>query len=163
MNRINPKSKDSKKENVNTFFFACEFKPNTRLFSAIEPFAYDIEPAFIYGSLGIIAYEPNTYSIIDVDEGGSPLLGYIFTVTEPDTIEMLHKLKGCHGPDAYNTHKRVKVEAFTDVEISQDAWIFQLEEHVVENYEMIEQVEFGLWDENDEGQIEFLEKIGEAL
>jgi len=161
-NRITPGYEDDITE-LRTFFLPCEFKPNTPFFSILDPFAYNIQPAFIHGSLGIISYNPETYSIIDIDDVGSPLLGYIMTITEPDTIMLLDKIKGYFGPNAFNTHNKKVVKAFTDIEMSQDAWIYQLSETVLEKYQQIEQVELGIWDESDENQVDFLEKIGEGL
>jgi len=162
----NQEDKGKEKENnneLNTFFLACEFKPNTAMFSVLDPFAYDIKPAFIYGSLGVISYDPLSYAIIDTDEGAQPLLGYIITITEPDTVTLLDKIKGFFGEEAFNAHNKKQVKAFTDVEESQSAWVYQLSEDVLESYEQIEQIEFGFWDETDDQQIDFLEKIGESL
>lgn len=161
-NRITNGHKDDITE-LRTFFLACEFKPNSPLFSILDPFAYNIQPAFINGSLGIISYDPETYSIIDIDESAAPLLGYILTITEPDTLTMLDKIKGYYGPEAFNTHQKKIIRAFTEIDVYQSAWIYQLSESVLEKYEQIEQVELGIWDELDEDQVEFLEKIGESL
>jgi gamma-glutamylcyclotransferase (GGCT)/AIG2-like uncharacterized protein YtfP len=155
-------------DELRTFFLACEFKPNTPMFSVLDPFAYDIKPAFIYGSLGVISYtgnerHPECYSVIDADEGSSPLLGYIVTITEPDTVNLLDKIKGVYGEDAFNTHQKRTVKAYTDIKVSHNAWCYVLSESVLEQYEQIEQVEFGLWDEEDDDQVNFLEKIGDAF
>ncbi len=150
-------------EELRTFFLACEFKPNTRLFSVLDPFAYDIKPAYIHGSLGVIAYNPSTYAIVDADEKSQPLIGYILTITEPDTVLLLNKLKGYNGPSGFNFHQRKLVHAYTDVNVVENAWAFILSDAALDAYEQIEQVEFGLWDEQDEHQISFLEKIGESL
>lgn len=150
-------------EELRTFFLACEFKPNTRLFSVLDPFVYDIKPAYIHGSLGVIAYNPNAYAIVDADEKSQPLLGYIMTITEPDTVELLNKIKGYNGPSGFNMHQRKLVHAYTDVKVVENAWAFVLSDATLDAYEQIEQIEFGLWDEQDEAQITFLEKIGEAF
>ena len=157
------KHKESSPDELNTFFLACEFKPNAPMFSILSSFAYDIQPAFIHGSLGVIAYEPESYAIIDADENGMPLIGYILTITEPDTVSLLNKLKGYLGPNAFNFHHKKIVQAFIDVNVSKPAWVFQLSEYVLESYSQIEQVELGLTNEDDEVLMEFLEKIGEAL
>lgn len=161
-NRITP-NLDKDTDELNTFFLACEFKPHTQLFSVLDPFAYDIRPAFIYGSLGVLSYDPLAYAVIDTDEGAQPLLGYLLTISEPDTILMLDKLKGCFGPEAFNTHQKKIVKAFTDIEKSEPAYVYQISEGVLENYEQIEQIEFGMWDEDDAQQVDFLEKIGDSL
>ena len=47
-------NKGEKREDVNdirTFFLACEFKPSAEFWNIIEPFAYNIKPAFIHGNL----------------------------------------------------------------------------------------------------------------
>lgn len=155
-------------EELRTFFLACEFKPNTPMFSVLDPFAYDIKPAFIYGSLGVVAYtgnhrQPECYAVVDADEGSSPLIGYIVTITEPDTVILLDRIKGVYGEESFNTHQKRQVKAYTDVKVPQDAWCYVLSESVLEQYEQIEQVEFGLWDEEDDAQVNFLEKIGEAF
>lgn len=155
--------KNKKNKKVTTIFLACEFKPNTRMFSVLDPFAYDIKPAFIYGSLGVISYDPISYSIIDANENGQPLLGYILTITEPDTIELLDKIKGYHGEDAFNMHDKKLIKAYTSIEEKQSAYIYQLSEYALAAYSQIEQIELGLWHETDNNQIEFLEKIGEVL
>lgn len=162
-NRIPEDAKKKPEDKLRTFFLACEFKPNARLFSVLDPFAYDIKPAFIHGSLGMLSYKPNSYAIIDTDENSSILLGYLVTITEPDTVLLLDKIKGAYGEEAYNTHERKVVQAFTDVDKVQPAWAYVLSEFVLEGYEQIEQVEFGLWDEDDMKQVDFLEKIGDSL
>jgi len=162
-NRIPKKRKKNKFEDLRTFFLACEFKPNSDLFSVLDPFAYDISPAFIHGSLGIISYEPEAYSIIDAEDASPPLLGYILTITHPETILLLDKIKGVYGPNAFNTHNRVVVKAYTDIDEEHDAWCYLLSEFVLEHYEQIEQVEMGLWDDADDEQIELLERLGENL
>jgi len=159
-NRIS-KSK-GKKENLQdlrTFFLACEFKPNSELFSVLDPFAYDIKPAFIHGSLGVISYEPPSYAIIDTEENSPPVFGHILTITHPESVLLLDKIKGAYGPNAYNTHQRRLVHAYTDLNVVHNAWCYVLSEYVLEAYELIEQIELGLWDEDDEDLVQFLERI----
>lgn len=156
------KKKKQSLNDIKTFFLACEFKPGRDLWSVLDPFAYDVKPAFIYGSLGILGYKPESYSIIDVSDEGQPLLGYICTITEPTTKLLLDKIKGFNGDQAFNTHIKKLVHAYTDVEIVTNSWCYVLSPYVLESYEQIEQVEFGIWD-HDEKQINLLEKIGESL
>lgn len=154
-----------KKQNLNelrTYFLACEFKPGSELWSVLDGFAYDVKPAFIYGSLGIISYEPNSYSIIDLNPDATPLMGYICTITEPITALLLDKIKGYYGENSFNTHTKKLVHAYTDVKTVQNAWAYVLSDIVLETYQTLEAVEFGVWDK-DEKQIELLEKIGESL
>lgn len=164
----NPGKKRRKKrkslKNIKTFFLACEFKPNgaNSLWSVLEPFAYDIKPAFVYGSLGIIGYEPMAYSIIDMSNDSQPLLGYVCTISEPNTITLLDKVKGYNGENSFCTHSKKLIHAYTDVEEVTDAWAYVISDYVLETYEQIEQVEFGIWDQ-DEKQIHLLEKIGHDL
>lgn len=162
MNRINKKKKKDNLGDLRTFFLACEFKPGSTLFSVLDPFAYDIKPAFIHGSLGVLSYKPETYSIIDVNDESEPLLGYVMTITHPDTVLLLDKIKGFNG-DSFNVHTRKLVHAFTDVHDVVNAWCYQISSHVLDAFESIEQVELGLWDESDDKQIALLEKIGESL
>lgn len=159
-NRI---KKDKNKENLadlRTFFLACEFKPGSTLFSVLDPFVYDVKPAFIYGSLGIVNYEPEAYSIMEVYDQGSPLLGYIMTITHEDTITLLDKIKGFSGPNGFNTHLRRLVHAYTDVKEVTNAWAYVLSDYVLEAFQSVEQIEFGIWSD-DEKQVALLEKIGE--
>ena len=90
-------------------------------------------------------------------------MGYILTITESDTLRLLDKIKGFNGDESFNTHFRRIITAYTDVDVKQDAWCYVLSDVVLESFEQIEQVEFGLWDEKDEKQINLLEKIGESL
>ena len=163
MKNSKKRSKRNKFKDLRTFFLACEFKPNSDLFSVLDPFAYDISPAFIHGSLGVISYDPTSYAVIDIQDNSEPLLGYVMTITHPDTILLLDKIKGDYGNNSFNMHDRVAAKAFTDVDESQDAWCYVLNEFVLENFEQIEQVEMGMWDEEDDQQIELLEKLGENL
>jgi len=162
-NRISKYLNKGKNTELSRFFLSCEFKPHSNLWSAFDPFAYDIKPAFIHGSLGIISYEPMTYSIIDINEESPLMLGYVFTITHSETILLLDKVKGFNGPQAFNTHLRRPVKVSTDVNVSEDAWCYVLSDQVLEHYEQLEQVEFGMWDQEDKQLVALLEKIGEAL
>ena len=162
-NRITKGKKKRKLADLRTFFLACEFKPKLDLWSVLDPFAYDVKPAFIYGSLGVIAYEPESYAIVDIDKESPPLLGYIMTITHQDTILLLDKIKGYNGIDAFNYHTRKLVHAYTDVQEVTDAWCYVLSESVLESYQQIEQIEFGLHDDEDEDQMALLEKIEESI
>ena len=153
-------SKQEKLEDIRTFFLACEFKPNSDLFSVLDPFAYDIKPAFINGTLGVVSYDPKSYAIVDADEKSQPLLGYIMTITHPDTILLLDKIKGYNGTSGFNYHDKKLVHAHTDVKVVQNAWIYILSETVLNSYQQLQQIEFGVWGE-DEILLDFLEKIGE--
>ena len=144
---------------INRFFLACEFKPNTDLWSVIEPFAYEIKPAFIYGKLGIINYNPKGFAIVEVGETEEPLLGYLITITHPDTILLLDKIKGYNGADAFNTHIRLLTHVYTDINKIVTAWAYVLSKIVTDAYQQIEQVEFGIWQENDKEQMALLDKI----
>ena len=132
-NRITKgKPKKNKPEDLRTFFLACEFKPHSTLFSVIDPFAYDIKPAFIHGSLGILAYNPECYAVVDTNEESQPLMGYILTITEPDTLGLLDKIKGFNGDESFNTHFRRIITAYTDVDVKQDAWCYVLSDVVLD-------------------------------
>lgn len=156
------KKRKGKNSKLKTVFLACEFKPNTRLFSVLDPFTYDIQPAFIHGSLGVISYRPNAYSIVDADEKSQPILGYIMTITEPDTITLLNKIKGYNGKTGFNFHTKKVVEAYTSVNESQKAWVYILSDAVLDQYETLQQIE-NFWDEEDENLVNFLERIGEEM
>lgn len=167
-NRISKYIKDNKGQNredvndIRTFFLACEFKPSAEFWNVLESFAYDIKPAFIYGSLGIISYDPAAYSIVEVNDECQPLLGYIMTITHPETVMLLDRMKGYLGQNSFNTHVRKLVHAYTDMEKVQNAWCYTLSNNVINAYQQIEAVEFGMWDDNDEKQVTLLEKIIEA-
>lgn len=153
-----------KRENVDdirTFFLACEFKPGAEFWSVIEPFAYNIKPAFIYGNLGVVAYEPASYSIVEASDECQPLLGYVMTITHPETIMLMDRIKGYLGENSFNTHIRKLVHAYTDVNKVQNAWCYMLSGNVLNAYQQIEAIEFGMWDD-DEKQVDLLEKIIEA-
>lgn len=135
---------------VSTYFLACECKPGTSLFSVIDPFAYDVQPAYINGTLGIIHYSPLSYAIIDVYPEAEVLLGYILTVTHPDTILLLDKIKGFNGKGGFNFHTKTLAKVHTSPDDVIDAWIYILSDKVLECYESLEQVEYGLWDSDDE-------------
>lgn len=161
-NRIKKKKKKENLDDLRTFFLACEFKPYSELWSVLDGFAYDVKPAFIYGSLGIIGYNPESYAIIDTTDNNQPLLGYICTISELTTVKLLDKIKGYYGPESFNFHIKRLVHAYTDLETVIDAWGYVLSDHVLESYEILEQVNFGIWS-NDQKQIELLEEIGESL
>lgn len=160
-NRITDGNKRKRKD-LRTFFLACEFKPRSSLFSVLDPFAYDIKPAFIYGSLGILAYDPEAYAVVDTNRSSQPLMGYIVTITHPDTLSLLDKIKGFNGYESFNTHYRKIVKAYTDIDEKKEAWCYVLSDYVLESFQQLEQVEFGIWGE-DEILVDFLEKIGEHL
>jgi hypothetical protein len=143
---------------INRFFLACEFKPNSALWSVLDPFAYDVRPAFIYGKLGVISYKPNAYAITEIKSTEEPLLGYLVTITNPETILLLDKIKGYNGPEAYNTHVRQLTHAYTDINQVVTAWCYVLSDYVTNAYEEIQQIEFGLW-ADDKKQIDLLDKI----
>src|SRR5579859_1277380 len=157
-NRSHKKKKRQSPEELKTFFLACEFKPFGDLWSILDPFAYDVKPAFIYGSLGIINYNPESYSIIDINDQSQPLMGYICTITEPTTGLLLDKIKGFNGYGSFNMHVKKIVPAYTDLETVVDAWAYCLSERVLDEFQQIEQISFGIWSD-DEKQIELLEEI----
>ena len=163
-NRISKYLKQSKKENVEeirSFFLACEFKPGASFWGVLDPFAYDIKPAFIYGSLGIMAYEPASYSIVEASENCQPLMGYLMTITNEETIMLMDRMKGFLGPKSFNMHIRKLVQAYTDVNKVVNAWCYLLSSNVLNAYQSIETIEFGMWDENEK-QMELLERILKA-
>lgn len=161
-NKKKGRKKKQRLDELRTYFLACEFKPGSDLWSVLDGFAYNVKPAFVYGSLGVIGYKPESYSIINLNDKGQPLLGYVCTITEPTTVTLLDKIKGCMGPDAFSMHTKKLVHAFTDPKTVTDAWAYVLSDMVLESYESIEQIEFGIWDHDDK-QIDLLEKIGESL
>jgi hypothetical protein len=148
-----------RKTRVKKFFLACEFKPNCPLWSIVEPFAYDVQPAYVHGKLGIISYNPPTYAIVELDQDDDPLIGYVMTITNPDTILLLDKIKGYYGKAAYNTHIRSVQKVYIDKNKDLDAWCYMLSKYVLNAYTQVETIEFGLWDE-DKAQVALLEKIG---
>jgi len=162
-NRISKffKERGPRRENIQdirTFFLACEFKPGAAFWTVLDPFAYDIRPAFVHGSLGILAYEPASYSIVETGDACQPLLGYVMTITHPETIMLLDRSKGFLGDNCFNTHIRKLVHAYTDVNKVMNAWCYILSSNVLNAYQQIETVEFGMWD-NDAKQVNLLERI----
>ncbi len=161
-NRISKHLKGNRnRENIDeirTFFLACEYKPGGIFWNIIEPFAYDIKPAFIYGTLGVMSYEPESYAIVEASDECQPLMGYIMTITEPDTVHFLDRTKYFLGDDAFNMHVRKLVHAYTDLKKVTNAWTYIVSSHVLNIYQQIETVEFGIWDD-DEKQVHLLEKI----
>jgi hypothetical protein len=157
-NRIVRSSKPELVTAVNRFFLACELKPHSRLWSVIDPFAYDVKPAFIYGVMGATNYQPDSYSILEVQTNTEPLLGYLATITEPDTVLLLDKLKGYNGPNVFNVHTKQLTHVYTDVDTIVTAWCYVLSRAVLETYKEIQQVEFGMWSE-DKSQMALLDKI----
>lgn len=153
----------NKIEKTNKFFLACEFKPNSDLFSVLDPFVYDIEPAFIQGTLGILSYDPEAYSIISNDDKKDFLFGYLMTITHPDTILLLDKIKGYYGETGFNYHERHLAQVFTSLKKVQKAWIYKLSEIVLQKYETIEQMEFGIWDEEDKKLLKYFDKVQKKL
>ena len=151
---------DQSPREINRYFLACEFKPNSSLWGAIEPFAYDVAPAYIHGQLGIVSYSPPSYSIVCADKQDEPLIGYIMTITNPDGVLLLDKIKGFWGEESFNCHVRVLQNVYTDTTEVSTAWCYMLSQYVINAYQQIEQVQFGLWADNDQQQIGLLEKIG---
>lgn len=152
-------SSSSANNNNSRFFIACEFKPYSRLWSVLDSFAYDIKPAFIHGKLGILCYQPPAYGIVSIDDEDEPLIGYSFTITEPDTISLLDKIKGYNGQNAFNYHNKILACVFTDKTSVITAWAYVLSKYALEAYEQIQQVEFGIHDQNDKKQWALLDKI----
>lgn len=156
--------------NENIYFLACEFKPKSPFWSVIEPFAYDIKPAYINGSLGIINYNksfPDSYAIVDViDKGVSdPLLGYIFTCSNIDTQILLDKIKCYYGVNSVNFHNKKQIKAYIDSTGNEyvNAWFYSLSNLIVDQFSIIEQVLYGIWDKKDEELLLFLESMGKNL
>lgn len=150
--------KPERLSDIRRFFLACEFKPRTSLWSVLDPVAYDVKPAFIHGKLGRMAYSPASYSIISIDEADEPLVGYLVTISNPDGILLLDKIKGFNGSNSYNTHYRCLAHAYTSPQKVITAWCYMISPKVLEVYQSIEQIEWGLW-EQDEKQIELLDKL----
>lgn len=158
-NRVNKYwKKPERLSDIRRFFLACEFKPYSKLWSVLEPVAYDVRPAFTHGKLGCMGYNPATYSILTLDDADEPLVGYLMTITNPDGILLLDKIKGYNGKGAFNTHVRALAHVFTSPNKVITAWTYLISAKVLECYQQIEQIEWGFWDE-DEKQLELLDKI----
>jgi hypothetical protein len=145
---------------INRFFLACELKPGTRLFKTeLSDFSYDIKPAFIFGKLGVISYTPNSYSLIKVS-GKDIVVGYMLTITNPDAILLLDKLKSFYGRGSFNYHVRKLVHAYTDPATVETAWAYILSEQTMRYFESIEGVpNSGFWDYTDEPLFNFLDGL----
>ncbi len=152
-----------KETQINRFFLACECKPGSPLFSVIDPFAYDVEPAYIFGGLGTLHYDPPSYSIISISDDNEPLFGYILTITHEDTIALLDRLKGFYGHGGFNYHLRISGFAMKEEGEPEKVWIYVATDNVVSVYETIEQIDRGIWNEDDTKLIEFAEKIEQEM
>ncbi len=148
-------------DGIRQFFLACEFKPGGSFWSVIEPFAYDIKPAFMYGSLGVMSYDPESYSVVEANDDSQPLMGYLMTITNPETISLLDRAKCYLGPEAFNFHVRKLVHVYTDLKKTTNAWCYIISNAVLGTYQQVETVEFGMWDD-DEKQVKLLEQIIKA-
>jgi len=146
---------------VSTFFLACECKPGTPTFSVLDPFTYDIQPAWTYGSLGILHYDPPVYGIVTTHEDGDPIFGYVMTISHPDTVSLLDRMKGFYGKEGFNMHIRslVLVNLPEGKEIL--AWAYMISPSVISSYESIEQVENGLWDNSDTKLLDLEQQLEE--
>lgn len=149
-------------EEIRRFFLSCEYKPGGEFWNIIEPFAYDIKPAYIFGTLGIVSYQPESYAIVEVGKDCDPLMGYVMTITNPDTIQFMDRAKYFLGENAFNMHVRSLTRAYIDTDNYIDTWIYMLSQNVLTAYQKMETVEFGIWDDQDEGQAHLLEKVLKA-
>lgn len=132
---------------VSSFFLPCECKPGGPGFHAIDPFAYDIVPARINGTLGILHYDPPVYGIATISDG-DPILGFLVTITHKETVALLDRMKGAFGPDGFNFHTRVMTEAKDANGQPVKCWAYVVTDRVLAAYESIEQVPNGIWDED---------------
>lgn len=159
MNRISKLwDKPETLSNIQRFFLACEFKPNSKLWYTLESVAYDVVPAFTHGKLGILSYDPASYAILSIDDLDEPLMGYLMTITNPDGVFFLDKVKGFNGKNAFNTHYKVLSHVFTEPDKVTNAWTYVISPYVLNVYEQIEQISFGVWD-NDAKQKQLLNTI----
>lgn len=161
MNRLPPSDHPeagSPPQKTDSFFLACEFKPGGAHWGVVEPFAYDLRPAFMYGSLGILGYDPMSYAVVEEGKGCQPLMGYLMTITCPDMVQLLDRLKGIMGEGGFSLHARRQIEAFADVGKPQPAWCYMISGPVLNAYQSIETVEFGMTTK-DERQTRLLNKI----
>lgn len=142
---------------VSTFFLPCECKPGGPGFPAIDPFSYDIVPAYINGTLGILHYDPPVYGIVTISDG-DPILGFLVTITHKETVALLDRMKGAFGPGGFNFHTRVMTDAKDENGQSIKCWAYALTDRVLAAYESIEQVPNGIWDQDTKLEL-FLEKI----
>lgn len=150
-----------KLEDIKTFFLSCEFKPGGPFWSVVEGFAYDIVPAFIHGNLGIVAYSPNCYAILEEGADHEPLMGYAMTISCPDMIRLLDRMKGFLGENAFNWHVRKLVHAYTSPDKVTDAWAYVLAPTVLQAYQSVETVQNGMYRDDPKEQ-ELLEKVMEG-
>ena len=153
-------SKKTKKKagDIHSYFIPCEMKPGSPLWSVLDPFAYDIKPAFIFGSLGVLSDEKDSYAVLETSDDSPPLLGYVMTITNKDTELLLDKIKSYDGPGCLNKHEKIVVKAHLDLEKSVKAFCYVLSETFLKCFMSIEQMEFGLHDEDEK-----LEKLLDLL
>ena len=155
-------NKSKKVKKINSFFLPCELKPYTPLFnSTIGEFCYDIQPAFCFATLGITSYKPNVYSIIKIG-GESPVFGYLVTITNPDCIILVDRLKAFYGPGTININVRWVTPVYTDPSTVIDAWVYVLSDAVIEKFETIEVVKDGFHDYTDEKLFDYMDKLNKS-
>lgn len=148
---IKPVSDFYNPKDIIKFFLACEFKPNSpqkELWNIIEPFCYDIEPAYIKGIFGQIGYDPSSYAVIELSSDSDPIVGYSMSITHLDTVKLLDKIKGYYGKGVFNFHYRRLTKIYTLKEHTQ-GWCYILSDDVLKAYRQIEQIEYGLWHEDE--------------
>jgi gamma-glutamylcyclotransferase (GGCT)/AIG2-like uncharacterized protein YtfP len=107
-----------------------------------------------------MGYDPATYSILSLDESDEPLIGYLMTISNPDGILLLDKIKGFNGKGSYNTHVRSLAHVFTTPDKVLTAWCYTLNPQILATFNQVEWIEWGLW-EQDEKQLALLDKLTE--
>ncbi len=148
-------------QQVNYFFLACECKPGAPGFAVLDPFVYDTKPGWILGTFGIIHYDPAIYAIVTIDDDVDPIFGYMMTISHPDTVSLLDRMKGYYSEEGFNTHIRKLVLVSFEDGKEELAWAYVLSPQVISSYESIEQVDNGIWDSKDTKLLELEERFFE--
>lgn len=148
---------------ITKFFLACELRSNAKkkdFWNIIEPFAYDIEPAYVKGLFGRIAYDPDCYAIVAF-EGNNFVIGYSMTITNADTISLMDKMKGFNGEFNFSLNHRVQTTIYNETS-SFDGWCYILSDESLNSYRQIEQIQYGLWDD-DAVLFDFLDALEDKI
>jgi len=71
-------------------------------------------------------------------------MAYLMTITCPDMVSLLDRAKGHLGDSGYNCHLRRLVDAHTGDDAPTKAWCYILSGQILNAYQSIETVEFGM-------------------
>lgn len=144
---------------IKSLFICDEFQPGAPYWNIISPFAYDIKPSYILGTLGKLF--DNSYSILELsDDPDCLIFGYTMTITEPLTIQLLDKLKCFQGFNALSFHYKMVVKTYTEnSKKSKKAFCYILSPDCLDSFESIKSIERGIWRTDDKVLTDFANKV----